>query len=61
MGTALPMLVWAGLYFASTDLRLCNAYSLESQVNAGRSLAALGVALGAWWTLNAALKTQAAA
>ena len=59
MGTALPMLVWAGLYFASTDLRLCNAYSLQSQINAGRSLAALGVVLGAWWTLNAVLKSQA--
>ena len=59
MGSSLPMLVWAGLYFASTDLRLCNAYSLDSQVNAGRSLATLGASLGGWWTLNAVLKSRA--
>jgi hypothetical protein len=63
VGTALPMLVWSGLYFSNTDLRLCNAYSLESQIAAGRGLAGLGGALGAWWTLNAvmALRSQSQA
>ncbi len=60
VGTALPMLAWAGLYFASTDLRLCNAYSLDSQIAAGRGLAALGAALGAWWTVNAVLPSRQA-
>jgi hypothetical protein len=58
VGTALPMLMWAGLYFASTDLRLCNAYSLDSQIAAGRSLAALGAALGAWWTVRTAVRLR---
>jgi hypothetical protein len=58
VGTALPMLVWAGLYFASTDLRLCNAYSLDSQVTAGRSVAGLAVALALWWAANAVWITR---
>jgi hypothetical protein len=49
IGYAIPMMIWLGLYFASVDLRLCNAYSLESQVRAGHGLAALAVALGALW------------
>jgi hypothetical protein len=53
VGTVLPMLMWAGLYFASTDLRLCNAYSLDSQIAAGRSLAGLAVLLALGWAANA--------
>jgi hypothetical protein len=53
VGTALPMLVWAGLYFANTDLRLCNAYSLSSQVAAGQSLATLAVFLAVCWAARA--------
>jgi hypothetical protein len=52
MGSAVPMAMWLGSYFASTDLRLCNAYSLQSQVNTGWSLAALAAALGALWLLG---------
>jgi hypothetical protein len=51
-GTTLPMAVWLGAYLASTDLRLCNAYTLESQVNAGRGLVALAVAGGVGWALH---------
>jgi hypothetical protein len=58
VGTALPMLVWAGLYFANTDQRLCNAYSLDSQITAGRSLAVLAVALALWWAAHAVLITR---
>jgi len=58
VGTVLPMLVWAGLYFASTDLRLCNAYSLDSQIAAGQSLVGLAVALAVWWTARAALASR---
>jgi hypothetical protein len=53
VGTALPMLVWAGLYFANTDLRLCNAYSLSSQIAAGQSLATLAVLLAVCWGARA--------
>ena len=49
LGYTLPMMVWLGLYFATTDLRLCNAYSLESQLAAGKGLVVLGSAAGAVW------------
>jgi len=49
VGYAVPMMIWLGFYFTSTDLRLCNAYSLESQVRTGRLLVAWGLALGALW------------
>ena len=52
MGSAVPMAMWLGSYFATTDLRLCNAYSLQSQVNTGWGLAALAGALGAVWLLG---------
>jgi len=51
LGYGLPMMAWLGLYLASTDLRLCNAYSLESQINAGRGLLALSVGLGVVWAV----------
>jgi hypothetical protein len=53
VGTALPMLVWVGLYFANTDLRLCNAYTLSSQIAAGQSLATLAALLAVWWAASA--------
>ena len=49
LGTTLPMMAWLGLYFATTELRLCNAYSLESQLAAGRGLVALAGAAAALW------------
>ena len=52
IGYAVPMMIWLGLYFANVDLRLCNAYSLESQVRAGYGLAVLAFALGALWLLK---------
>jgi hypothetical protein len=58
VGTVLPMLMWAGLYFASTDLRLCNAYSLDSQIAAGRGLAGLAVLLALGWAANAEWATR---
>ena len=53
VGTTVPMAIWLGVYFASTDLRLCNAYSLQSQIDAGRGIALLGMLLGAGWLLGA--------
>ena len=49
MGYLVSMMAWLGVYFATTDLRLCNAYSLESQANTGWGLLALGAVLGASW------------
>jgi hypothetical protein len=45
IGYSLAMLVMLGVYFVTTDLRLCNAYSLESQVRAGYGLFALSFIL----------------
>lgn len=49
MRSALPMTIWLGAYFATTDLRLCNAYSQESQSLAGWAIAALSTAVGFGW------------
>ena len=49
MGYWVSMMAWLGIYFATTDLRLCNAYSQASQVATGWSLLGLGVLLGAVW------------
>lgn len=49
VGSALPMGVWIGLYLSGTDLRLCNAYSLASQIQTGRGLVVLSLLAGAAW------------
>lgn len=52
VGYSLPMLAWLGFYMFSTDLRLCNAYSLESQLRAGWGLVLLAAALGLGWAYS---------
>jgi hypothetical protein len=52
VGTAIPMAIWLGFYFASTDLRLCNAYSLQSQIQAGYAVVALAAAIGCGWLVK---------
>ena len=52
MGYWVSMMCWLGSYFATTDLRLCNAYSLQSQINTGWGLLALGAALGIAWVVS---------
>ena len=52
MGYWVSMMAWLGIYFATTELRLCNAYSMQSQVNTGWGLLALGTTLGAAWTFS---------
>ncbi|PZP63491.1 MAG: hypothetical protein DI596_02905 [Azospira oryzae] len=47
LGYLLQMTLWLGLYWAFTEERLCNVYSLSTQQQAGAGLAALAVALGA--------------
>lgn len=49
IGYGLPMMAWLGLYLSSTDLRLCNAYSLESQIRAGWGMVGLAATLGTVW------------
>jgi hypothetical protein len=58
MGSAVPMAVWLGAYFATTDRRLCNAYTLDSQAAAGIGIAVWGLAVAAAWL--AVLLRQAA-
>lgn len=58
VGYAVPMMIWLGFYFINTDLRLCNAYSLETQVNTGRALVGWGFALGALWLADALRKAS---
>ena len=53
IGYWVSMMAWLGIYFATSDLRLCNAYSLQSQVNTGWGLVALGLLLGVVWLGNA--------
>jgi hypothetical protein len=57
VGYGLPMMAWLGYYFATTDLRLCNAYSLESQLRTGQGLVALALALGLAWGARLSLQT----
>ena len=52
MGYWVSMMAWLGIYFATTDLRLCNAYSLQSQSNTGWGLLALGMTLSLVWAVN---------
>ena len=56
IGYWVSMMCWLGIYFATTDLRLCNAYSLESQLTTGWGLLALGLLLGFVWLGNAGQK-----
>jgi hypothetical protein len=49
MGYWVSMMCWLGVYFATTELRLCNAYSLQSQGITGTGLAVLGLLLGCAW------------
>lgn len=52
LGNFLAMMLWLGSYFLQTDLRLCNAYSLQSQINTGWGLIAWGLGIGVFWGAN---------
>ena len=58
IGYWVSMMCWLGIYFATTDLRLCNAYSLEGQLATGRGLLAIGLLLGVVWLGNAVRKAM---
>ena len=46
------MMVWLGLYFLHTDLRLCNAYSLNSQHWTGYGLIFISICTVAYWSIR---------
>ena len=52
IGYWVSMMCWLGIYFVTTDLRLCNAYSLESQSATGWGLLTIGLLLGIAWLGN---------
>ncbi len=49
MGYFLPMAITLGLFMTTTDSRLCNAYSLESQRHAGIGMIVLSMTLVMVW------------
>ena len=53
VGYLVSMMTWLGSYFITTDLRLCNAYSLETQMQTGWGIAVIGIGLGALWVGHA--------
>ena len=61
MGYWVPMMAWLGIHLATTDLRLCNAYSLENQAQTGWGLLALGAALGVAWGASVLSQIQSTA
>jgi len=50
IGYFVAMMIWLGMYFIFTDLRLCNAYSLNSQYWTGYGLCAISIATVAFWS-----------
>lgn len=52
LALTVSMLIWLGFYFLTTELRLCNAYSLASQISTGWGLIGLGIASGCAWLLT---------
>jgi hypothetical protein len=52
VGYAVSMLISTGVFLATTDRRLCNAYSIDSQLNAGAGVAALGIIFGIAWAFQ---------
>lgn len=53
IGYWVSMMCWLGIYFATAELRLCNAYSLESQIFTGWGLLILGMLFGIAWLIYA--------
>jgi hypothetical protein len=52
VGYIVSMLISTGIFLATTERRLCNAYSMESQLSAGYGVVALGVALAFGWAFR---------
>jgi hypothetical protein len=52
VGYIVSMLISTGVFLATTERRLCNAYSMESQLSAGYGVVALAVALACAWAFR---------
>ena len=52
VGYIVSMLITTGVFLATTERRLCNAYSMESQLSAGYGVVALGIALACAWAFR---------
>jgi hypothetical protein len=52
VGYIVSMLISSGVVLATTERRLCNAYSMESQLSAGYGVVALGIALACAWVFR---------
>jgi hypothetical protein len=52
VGYIVSMLISTGVFLATTERRLCNAYSMESQLSAGYGVVGLGVALACAWAFR---------
>jgi Co/Zn/Cd efflux system component len=52
VGYIVSMLISTGVFLATTERRLCNAYSMESQLSAGYGVVAFGVALACAWAFR---------
>jgi len=59
VSTTVPMMVWLGMHFATTEQRLCNAYSLETQVHTGYGLMLLALLLATVWLAHVAKRLYA--
>jgi hypothetical protein len=51
IGYVLVMLITLGVYFVTSDVRLCNAYSQESQISTGYGLIAVAILIGTYLSL----------
>ena len=49
VGYIVSMLITTGVFLATTERRLCNAYAMESQLSAGYGVVVLGVSLACAW------------
>lgn len=52
VGYIVSMLISTGVFLATTERRLCNAYSMESQLSAGYGVITLSVALACAWAFR---------
>jgi len=58
IGYFAAMMIWLGMYFIYTDMRLCNAYSLSSQYWTGYGLCAISIAIVSYWSYRVLKKSS---
>ena len=60
IGYFLAMMLWVGVYYIQSDVRLCNVYTQESQQYAGGGLIFYAVMLSLIWIISKLNKKMAA-